>query len=309
MAGHRTEHPHRSASAAVVVGTDGSEAASRAVLWAAETAALRGRELRIVHGLDLMAASGALGIYDVTVPGVLENIRRRGADYVAAAAALAATVDSGLRIRTEVAEDDPARLLLTRSADAHLLVLGSSGESGVFAHLGSTLLAVTAHGHGCVVVVRGNDTERRAQAALPVVVGVDGSRTSEAAVAAAFNEAAERTTRLIAVHAWTDQRFDRFAGYPNAISNPDVAAAAHAVVAEQLAGWQEKYPEVEVVRKVYLSGPRHQLLEWSKVAQLVVAGSRGRGGFRGMLFGSTSNALVQHASCPVMVAHNEHGAR
>ncbi|WP_459545805.1 universal stress protein [Nocardia sp. X0981] len=304
MATDRTGHSRMSAAAAVVVGTDGSDAASRAVRWAAETASLRGRKLLIVHGLDLMAASSALGIYDVTVPGVLENIRRRGADYVAAAVSLAGTVDPALRIRTEVAEDDPSRLLLARSADAHMVVLGASGDSGTFTHLGSTLLAVTAHGHGCIVVVRGDDTDRHTRAALPVVVGVDGSRTSEAAVAAAFNEAAERSTRLIAVHAWSDQRFDRFAGYPNAISNPDVAAAAHTVVAEQLAGWQEKYPEVDVIRKVYLFGPRHQLLAWSKVAQLVVVGSRGRGGFRGLLLGSTSNAVVQHASCPVMVAHD-----
>lgn len=255
-----------------MVGTDGSEAAGRAVLWAAEAATRRRRELHIVHGLDLMAASSALGLYDVTVPGVLENIRRRGADYVAAAATLARTVDPGVRIRTEVSEADPSRLLIQRSGTAHLVVLGASGQSSAFAHLGSTLLAVTAHGRGRVVVVRGNATDR-------------GS------------------------HAWSDQRFDRFLGYPSAISNPDVAAAAQTVVAEQLAGWDEKYPDVEVVRKVYLSGPRHQLLEWSKVAQLVVVGSRGRGGFRGLLLGSTGNALVQHAHCPVMIAHTEHDAR
>lgn len=292
-----------------MVGTDGSEAAGRAVLWAAEAATRRCRELHILHGLDLMAASSALGIYDVTVPGVLENIRRRGADYVAAAAALARTVNPGLRLRTEVSEADPSQLLIRRSGTAHVVVLGASGHSSAFAHLGSTLLAVTAHGRGRVVVVRGNATDQGSHGALPVVVGVDGSRTGEAAVAAAFAEAAERATPLIAVHAWSDQRFDHFLGYPNAISNPDVAAAAQTVVAEQLAGWHEKYPDVEVVRKVYLSGPRHQLLEWSKVAQLVVVGSRGRGGFRGLLLGSTGNALVQHAHCPVMIAHTEHEAR
>ncbi|WP_327147059.1 universal stress protein [Nocardia sp. NBC_01329] len=309
MAAHRTDHPRRLASAAVMVGTDGSEAAGRAVLWAAEAATRHRRELHIVHGLDLMAASSTLGLYDVTVPGVLENIRRRGADYVAAAAALARTVDPGLPIRTEVSEADPSRLLIQRSGTAHLVVLGASGQSSAFAHLGSTLLAVTAHGRGRVVVVRGNATDQGSHSALPVVVGVDGSRTGDAAVAAAFAEAAERATPLIAVHAWSDQRFDHLLGYPNAISNPDVAAAAQAVVAEQLAGWDEKYPDVDVVRKVYLSGPRHQLLEWSKVAQLVVVGSRGRGGFRGLLLGSTGNALVQHAHCPVMIAHTEHGAR
>ncbi|WP_327152144.1 universal stress protein [Nocardia sp. NBC_01329] len=305
MAAHRTDRPHNLASAAIVVGTDGSAAAHRAVHWAAETAAQRGRTLHIVHGLDLTAAAAALGSYDVLAPGVIDNIRRCGEEYITSAARLARAVAPGVRIRTEVCEAESARLLIARSADAHMVVLGAAGDSGTFAHLGSTLLAVVAHGRGTVAVVRHRGAELRSGGGYPVVVGIDGSARSQAALAAAFHEAAERRTRLVAVHAWCDQRFDRFAGYPNTITDPVVAASAQALLSEQLAGWQEKYPDVPIIRKVYPAGPVHQLIEWSRLAQLVVVGNRGRGGFRGLFLGSTGNALVQHAHCPVMVAHTE----
>ncbi|MFX0577870.1 universal stress protein [Nocardia nepalensis] len=78
---------------------------------------------------------------------------------------------------------------------------------------------------------------------------------------------------------------------------------AQDVPAEQLAGWSEKFPEVEVIRKVYPGGPCDRLLACSQTAQLVVVGSSARGGFRDMLLGSTSNFLIQPAHCPVLVAH------
>ncbi|MGW0179444.1 universal stress protein [Nocardia sp. NPDC003345] len=304
MATHRPDRPHHLASAAVVVGTDGTEAADRAVRWAARTAAQRGRVLHIVHGLDLTAVSASLGIYEVVAPGVLDTVRRRGRAAVDAAIALAREAAPGLHVRTEISDAEPARLLIERSADAHMVVLGGSGDNGRFAHLGSTLLAVAAHGHGAVVVARQQGADL-CPGAYPIVAGVDGSGCGQAALGAAFNEAAERRARLVAVHAWSDQRFGRVAGYPNTISDSHVRAEAERLLAEQLTGWQEKFPEVEVMRKVYLAGPRHQLVEWSRLAQLVVVGSRGRGGFRSLLLGSTSNALVQHSHCPVMVAHAE----
>jgi nucleotide-binding universal stress UspA family protein len=80
------------------------------------------------------------------------------------------------------------------------------------------------------------------------------------------------------------------------------------LLAESLAGWPEKYPEVEVRRVMVTDRPRHELLTWSAKAQLVVVGSRGRGGFSGLLLGSTSQALIQHARCPVMILRQNMGA-
>ncbi|WP_433716039.1 universal stress protein [Nocardia sp. CA-084685] len=300
-----TQHddPHRLASADVIVGTDGSAAADLAVRWAAETAAQRGRRLRIVHGLDLAAAGSAYGIYEVIMPPVIDVIRCEGADILRTARRLAHDVDPGLTVETELYQANPAQMLIELSETAHLVAIGATGSAGTLSHLGSTLLAVASHGRGAIVVVRDTDTEQQTRHVGPVVLGADGGPVSTAAVGAAFAEASERNTRLIAVHACSDLYFGRFAGLPYAVSDHDAETAGQAILTEQLAGWQEKYPEVQVIRKVYLSGPRQALREWSRSAQLLVLGSRGRGGFRGLLLGSTSNALVQTAHCPVMVVH------
>ncbi|MGY4103074.1 universal stress protein [Nocardia sp. R16R-3T] len=303
MTTQQHDDPHRLASAEIVVGIDGSEAADLAVRWAAETAAQRGRRLRIVHGLDLSAAGAVYGLYDVITPPVIDTIRDEGTDMVRTARRLAHAVDPGLVVEAEVSEANPARRLIELSEAAHLVAIGSAGAGGTLSHLGSTLLAVSSHGHGAIVVVRDTGTEQQTRRVGPVVVGVDGGPISTAAIGAAFAEASERNARLIAVHAWSDSYYDRFAGLPCVISDRDAETAGQAILSDQLAGWPEKYPNVQVIRKVYLSGPRQALLEWSRSAQLLVVGSRGRGGFRGLLLGSTSNALVQTAHCPVMVVH------
>ncbi|MFC9439604.1 universal stress protein [Nocardia sp. NPDC057030] len=298
MATHNNDDAHDIATAAVVVGVDGSAAADLAVRWAAETAAARHRRLRIVTGLNFAATQAVTGTYDLMIPAVVEAIRSHGAECVAAARDLALSVDPTLTVETEVSEGNPARLLIEHSESAHLVVIGASSDGGTIRHLGSTLLAVASHGHGSIVVVRG--TERATGSAGPVVVGVDGGPVSEAAIGVAFAEASNRNADLVAVHVWSDLYFDTFGG---TITDPAIHEHAQATLAEQLAGWQQKYPDVEVTREVYQSGPRHYLIEWSKTAQLLVVGSRGRGGFRGLLLGSTSNALVQRAHCPVLVAH------
>ncbi|UGT67269.1 universal stress protein [Nocardia gipuzkoensis] len=136
----------------------------------------------------------------------------------------------------------------------------------------------------------------------PVVVGGDGSPVTDTAIVAAFTEAAERGVELVAVHVWSDWDSGRFAGHHNVVE-AEFDKVERAILAERIAGWQEKFPGVRVTRKVEVSAPAPHLLDWSKVAQLLVVGSRGRGGFAGMLLGSTANTLVQHASCPVMVVH------
>ncbi|WP_406230378.1 universal stress protein [Nocardia sp. NBC_01009] len=113
-----------------------------------------------------------------------------------------------------------------------------------------------------------------------------------------------RTAHRLAVHVWSDRDFGRFAGRDNLLlPDADLDEAEWAILAERLAGWQERYPDVPVGRRVYPDAPAELLATWSKSAQLVVVGSRGREGLRGLLNGSTCSALVRHAHCPVMVAH------
>ncbi|MGY1900715.1 universal stress protein [Nocardia gipuzkoensis] len=299
------ENPHLLASAPVVVGADGSEGSELAVRWAAETAARRGRTLLIAHGLDIAGLRSMTSSHLAAPPSIIEALRARGMGIAAGAHRLAGEVAPNLEISTEISEASPSRLLIHLSKSAHLIALGATGNVGVFAHLGSTLLAVTSHGRGSIVVVRDTGGEPHIKRQGPVVVGVDGSPVSEVAIAAAFAEASERGAELVAVHSWSDLRFEEFAGEADTgFMGSGLETAEDAILAERLAGWQEKYPDVRVTRKVYLTGATQRLEYWSKTAQLIVVGSRGRGGFTGLLLGSTSNFLVQHAHCPVLVAHS-----
>lgn len=305
MTTQRFDDPHHLATAAVVVGVDGSKGSDIAVRWAAEFAASRGRELDIVHGMDLLSVSRVYNSYEAMAPSVIDGVRARAAAVVADAELAAQATVSGVRISTQISDDSPGQVLIGRSHRAYAVVLGATGTAGTLAHLGSTLLAVTAHAEGTVAVVRTDpDAGDTIHHEGPVVVGVDGGPVSEAAIATAFMEAAERRAELIAVHTWSDWNFGSFAGREG-LTMPDIDSeeAEIAILAERLAGWQEKYPDVTVTQQVYPDGPREQLRTWSRSAQLVVVGSRGRGGFEGLLLGSTANYLVQHAFCPVMVVH------
>ncbi|WP_067537151.1 universal stress protein [Nocardia crassostreae] len=306
--------PHRLAGAAVVVGVDGSAESDTTVRWAAKLAAQRGRELHIVHGLDLTGMGKVPRIYQAVVPQVVESVRADGTALLRHAEQVARALEPRPRVTVHLSEDGGTALLLERSATAYAVVMGATGTAGTVAHLGSTLLTVTSHARGPVVVVRPDpEAGNTVHESGPVVVGVDGSPISEAALAAAFAEAAERRTTLIAVHVWSDWSFGRYAGADAPLSIEELDDIEDAILAERLAGWQEKYPDVDVVRRLYFSDPvkhltewsRHaHLTEWSRHAQLLVVGTRGRGGLVGMLLlGSTSHSLVQHAHCPVLVVH------
>lgn len=295
---------HQLASAAVVVGVDGSRGSETALRWAARFASRRGRALQIVHGMNLVGTAARFGAYAVTAAPVIDAARAHGRAVVEDAERIVREIAPDLPVMIVLAADAASGVLIDHSADAYAVVLGATGSVGTLTHLGSTLLAVTGHAQGTVIVVRTDPADDTVHTTGPVVVGVDGSPTSEAAIAAAFAEAAARGTNLVAVHTWSDWDFGQFAGRDDLfLPNADYEQAEEAILAERLAGWQEKYPEVSVTRKVYLSRPAAQLQEWSDAAQLIVVGSRGRGGFAGLLLGSTANSLVQHAHCPVMVVH------
>jgi nucleotide-binding universal stress UspA family protein len=137
----------------------------------------------------------------------------------------------------------------------------------------------------------------------PVVVGVDGSPTSEAAIAFAFESAELLGAPLIAVHSWTDRNLDGpvISSMAVVVDPERIARCESILLAERLAGWAEKFPDVSVRPSVVHELPTPALLEYARTARLIVVGSRGHSQIGGLLLGSTSQALIARSTSPVVV--------
>jgi nucleotide-binding universal stress UspA family protein len=274
----------------VVVGVDGSASAYRAVEWAAGEAHRRGVGLRLVRAFSWTTADHPTGWVARYRNEMLDVSRRQ----VARAVRVAADTRSDVEAESQVAIGAPIEVLSSEARRAQLLVLGDRGLGEVAGLvLGSVAVSLAASGACPVVVVRGE----RAGADGAVVVGVDGSPVSEAALAFAFDAAAARGVDLVAVHAWSPTAIDEELA---SLVEWD-ASAESAVLAERLAGWGQKYPQVAVRRTVVRDGAVRALVTASAGAQLLVVGSRGRGNAAGLLLGSVSHGVLHGAHCPVAV--------
>lgn len=279
----------------VVVGVDGSDSALDAVRWAAGEAVRRRAVLRLVNACDWprggLVGDAGMGPRMHTV--LLDAARAA----VATAAGVARQAAPTVEIEEQVLIGFPIPALRAESRRADLVVLGSRGLGGVSGLLvGSVATGLVAHAECPVVVLRAAvpDDDRR-----PVVVGVDGSPLSEAALAFAFDAAAARGVPLVAVHTWWDALVDPTMA--PLIDWEAIEADEGEVLAERLAGWTSKYPDVPVERVIRRDRPAHVLAEQSERAQLVVIGCRGRGAVRGLLLGSVTHSLLHRAACPVAV--------
>jgi len=231
------------------------------------------------------------------VPDNRDALRRTAEERLVAAAAEVAEVAPDVAVSRQVTTGTPAGLLVSLSAEAQLAVVGHRGLGG-FAGLviGSVGMALAAHAACPVVVVRGPDAPRQDG---PIVVGLDGSPQSEAALAFAVEAAVARRVPLRAVRVWLDP------AVPYVVTGPadwdEEVKRQQDLLSEQLVGWREKYPDLRVEPVLMQDRPAHALVQSTGDAQLVVVGSRGRGGLAGMLLGSVSQAMLQHAECPVAV--------
>ncbi|GAB3147174.1 universal stress protein [Amycolatopsis stemonae] len=286
-------------NAPVVVAVDGSESAAAAALWAAGEAARRHAPLLVftAYGYEDDAFGGKvyppsdwLAVKEANADQLLRQTRKT----------LEAAVP-GLAVATEASDRGPIPALRAVSERARLLVTGEPVGSIAGLFSGSPDVDLAAKAHCPVVVVRGRETVDG-----PVVVGADGSPLSEAAIAWAFEEASIRHAPLVAVYTWHDgDTAGLFSDGNVAFQGESLRDSGRRLLAQRLAGWQEKYPDVVVERRVEHDRPRDRLLGASHEAQLLVVGSRGRGGFSGLVLGSTSQALLHHAACPVMVVRAE----
>ena len=191
------------------------------------------------------------------------------------------------------------RACVDLSKEFQIVVVGSRGRGPLARSiLGSVSSSLIRHSHCPVAVIDDEDPLTPQPVRAPVLVGIDGSPVSELATTIAFDEASRRGVELIAMHVWSDVEVN---DYP-AIDWPAMKPAAEEILAERLAGWQQRYPDVTVRRVVECDHPTYHLIRQTESAQLVVVGSHGRGGFAGMLLGSVSTAVAQSARVPVIVA-------
>jgi nucleotide-binding universal stress UspA family protein len=278
-----------------------------AVRWAVGEATLRNAPLTIVHALARPAAGPPiLPTSPTPLSGApAEPPERRARHLLGRAAKVAedhATGDRGPRIGTEVVVSSPAAALVEKSKSAEMVVVGSRGQNTWRRTLlGSVSTALVHHAHCPVAVVHDDLTSARQHPHSPVLVGIDGSPASELAIAIAFDEASRRGVTLLTMHASNDADLSHIPSMEK-WSKQTVQPAAKETLAERLAGWQERYPDVVVHRLVVWDQAAHHLLDKGQSAQLIVVGSRGRGGFTAMLLGSVSTAVVQAAKVPVIVA-------
>ena len=290
----------------IVVGVDGSPPSIAAVHWAARDAESRGAELRIVHAQPPPPAP--IGLWPDTAT-LTETARwhdmaaRPIVDEALEAAGSVTSAGFAEHISAEVIAVAVIPYLIEVSRTAQMVVTGCRGRGTVArVLLGSVSSSLARHASCPVVVVHDEIPYEKMDPAAPVVLGVDDSPTSERAIPFAFEEASLRHAPLVAVHAWTDMTA---LGVPSTNWSPaewsNHKEAATTRLRAKLAPAREQFPDVEVREVVVADEPTPRLLDQAEVAQLVVLGSHGHGGFVGMLLGSTSRAVVNAARVPVAI--------
>ncbi|MCA2218860.1 universal stress protein [Jidongwangia harbinensis] len=289
----------------IVVGVDGSPHSDTAVTWAATRARQTGARLLLLHAYDLPIPVPTTPLAVPMPPLTADpatHAMRAGEAVLAAAVDVAHRHGHDIDVTTRLGIGGAAPALIDASAESDLLVVGSRGRGGFTGVLlGSVSIQVSAHAHCPTVVV-----SDQLPAAGPVVVGVDGSEAAHTALVFAFAEAHRLGTAVIALHAWS-------LPLPTGLADAAAVAladdhtrlqyhdAAQQVLTDALADCRRQHPSVPVDERLITGTPVEALLEAATEPAMIVVGSRGRGSVAGLLLGSTSQAVLHHATCPVAV--------
>jgi nucleotide-binding universal stress UspA family protein len=280
----------------IVVGTDGSASGTAAIRWAAGAAERGGRPLQVVVACHWQVPGRWYGAGGELAAVADERAGGIATDAVAVARSAAPHVEVGCSVLLGA----PAPVLLKATEEASMLVVGHRGLGGFSGLLlGSVGMQVATHAPCPVAVVRG----RSENILGPVVVGVDTTHPTDSAIALAFEQAAERHCPLHAITAHTVPLPPSPIGIPPLTHEPErVRDELRRQLAQQLASWSAKYPDVAADCEVVEGAPGAVLVDRSRHAQLVVVGTHTRSGLRGMLLGSVGLHLLHHAECPVLIA-------
>jgi nucleotide-binding universal stress UspA family protein len=283
----------------VVVGYDGSPASQGALQWATTEAVRLHAPLRIVEAFEIVVFTRPSPGKVVPLAG-LRSARERG---LGALADGVRQQHPDLEVETLLVEGGPAEALIEETKHARLLVLGSRGLGGWTGLIvGSVAVQVTTHAH-CPVVVIPPDLRPRAHEVPTVVVGVDDSKASAKAIDFAFNQAEGLHAQVLAVHVWSSpfRTYEEDGRSMLQFDEDEVMASARVLVAEAVAGAAADHPNVKWDTHLASGPPARAILQAAESAELVVVGSRGRGGFTGLLLGSVSQTVLHHAHRPTAI--------
>lgn len=274
----------RPSTGTILVGYDGSPDAEAALQWAAETARLEGNTVRAVI---VGRGDGSRQVNHGLVPG--EAMPAQVKAYLAAA---------GVTGAVERHSGAVMPVLLREALEATMLVVGSQGHGWTTETVrGSVSQHLARHAPCPVVVARAAEHPEAAR----IVVGVDGSEESHAALRFACRRASLTGESVVALHAWKPGRInvDGRGQLPRQLAKRSLAAEA--ALAEYVADLRAEHPTVALEMDTVAVRPAVALTDMSANASLVVTGSRGRGGFASLLLGSVSHHLLHSAHCPVAV--------
>jgi nucleotide-binding universal stress UspA family protein len=278
---------------------DGSSSAREAAHYAAAIAQRHHATLTLVHVFETVfhgyGPVGLAGTYIIPDEHLRESAERL----------LEETVNDielshpGVKVESHLQTGGVAARLIDESEKAQMTLVGSRGVGG-FASLmlGSVSAQVATYGHGPIIVVR-----PAAAPDGPILVGFDGSQAANAALQFGVQEALSRRVPLIVTNVYWEKPWG-WRQQPT--TDPVVTARNHAeqMINDALELPAEEHPELQYsIRTIHSLSPAHSLVEESAHAALTVVGSRGKGGFAGLLLGSMSRTLIHHAAGPVAVIH------
>lgn len=281
----------------ILVAHTGPDSAN-ALDWAAREAVRQQDSLGIIH---VIAAGGLVG----DMPELPEEILAAADELLRDAQARARELGV-TEVETIKGYRSITGAIVEASREAELVVVGNRGHGEASsAVLGSVAYAVTSHASCPVVVIRG-DVHAETGADHPVVVGIDGSRSG---VHAGFF-AAEAATRvgapLVVIGVWD---VPALGGFSTEFAHRIGVTQMHGKAEAQMRKWvdlavsrlSDRFPGLAVEGRVEQGSPVVVLREAAADAGLLVVGTRGRGGFAGLLLGSVSHRLIHDVGCPVAV--------
>lgn len=286
----------------IVVGVDGSDASHAALRWALEEAALRGAVVLAIHSWMVPVLASPVGVLPVSVDHdeIQDSAAELLRDWVEDARA--AVPHKDVAVEAATVEGNAASALLEASRGADLLVLGGRRHGALAGLLLGSIAHQCTHHATCPVVLVPADPERLPWAGRPVIVGVDGSDAATSALAWAAEEAGRREVPLHVIHAW-DAPYLSPPGSIVAVNREAIEDDSRRLLAELVDGTvaraRRKPPSIE--RISVPESPGRALVDAGAGGGLVVVGTRGRGGFAGLLLGSVSQHVIHHAPGPVVV--------